>query len=79
MSKSLTGRSTTSPSMARTGTDISSLLCDACLFRLEQWLKEGTGEVPPGEFLRDLLEFGHTGFDRFFCGRCASKLESMKS
>jgi hypothetical protein len=57
-------------------TDISDMLCDACLARLERWLN---GETTPHEFLECLLIVGdESNFERFFCPRCTEKLHQLR-
>jgi hypothetical protein len=52
--------------------DISEILCDAYLARLEEWL---AGETTPHEFLEALLMLGEEPeIERFFCPRCTEKL-----
>jgi hypothetical protein len=61
---------------AATG-DISDMLCDGCLARLEQWLAGGT---TPHEFLECLLITGkESALERFFCSRCTGKLYELKA
>ena len=56
---------------AATG-DISDMLCDGCLARLEQWL---AGETTPHEFLECLLITSEEPkLERIFCPRCTEKL-----
>lgn len=60
---------------AATG-DISDMLCDGCLARLEQWLAGGT---TPHEFLDSLLIVGEeSNLERFFCPRCTEKLMRLR-
>ena len=60
---------------AATG-DISDMLCDGCLARLEQWLAGGT---TPHEFLECLLITGkESTLERFFCPRCTEKLHQLR-
>lgn len=56
--------------------DISDMLCDGCLARLEQWL---AGETTPNEFLECLLSLGQPNLDRFFCPRCTEVLYGMQA
>jgi hypothetical protein len=61
---------------AATG-DISDILCNGCLARLEQWLAGGT---TPHEFLECLLIVGEEStLERFFCPRCTGKLYELKA
>ena len=58
-------------------TEISEILCDACLARLEQWL---AGETTPHEFLEVLLILGEKRhLERFFCSRCSMLLRSASA
>lgn len=57
--------------------DISEMLCDACLARVERSLN---GETTPHEFLECLLIVGdESNFERFFCPRCTKKLHQLRS
>ena len=61
---------------AATG-DISDMLCDGCLARLEQWL---AGETTPHEFLECLLITSEEPkLERIFCPRCTEKLYQLRS
>ncbi len=58
-------------------TNISLMLCDVCLARLERWLN---GETTPHEFLECLLIVGdESNFERFFCPRCTGKLHQLRA
>jgi hypothetical protein len=57
--------------------DISDMLCDGCLARLEQSL---AGWTTPHEFLECLLITGkESNLERFFCPRCTEKLYELKA
>jgi hypothetical protein len=57
--------------------DISEMLCDACLARLEQWL---AGETTPHEFLECLLITSEEPkLERIFCPRCTEKLYGLQA
>jgi hypothetical protein len=57
--------------------DISEMLCDACLARLEQWL---VGETTPHEFLECLLITSEEPkLERIFCPRCTEKLYRLQA
>ena len=57
-------------------TDISLILCDGCLARVERSLN---GETTPHEFLECLLIVGdESNFERFFCPRCREKLHQLR-
>ena len=61
---------------AATG-DISDMLCDGCLARLEQWL---AGWTTPHEFLECLLITSEEPkLERIFCPRCTEKLYELKA
>jgi hypothetical protein len=63
----------------RTGAtgDISEMLCDGCLARLEQWLAGGT---TPHEFLECLLITSEEPtLERIFCPRCTEKLYGLQA
>jgi hypothetical protein len=56
--------------------DISDMLCDACLAKLERSLND---ETTPDEFLECLLIVGdESNFERFFCPRCTEKLHQLR-
>jgi hypothetical protein len=56
--------------------DISDMLCDACLAKLERSLN---GETTPDEVFECLLIVGdESNFERFFCPRCTEKLHQLR-
>jgi len=56
--------------------DLSLMLCDACLAKLERSLN---GETTLHEFLEALLIVGdESNFERFFCTRCTAKLHQLR-
>ena len=57
--------------------DLSLMLCDGCLAKLERSLN---GETTLHEFLEALLIVGdESNFERFFCPRCTEKLHQLRS
>jgi hypothetical protein len=57
--------------------NLSLMLCDACLAKLERSLN---GETTLHEFLEALLIVGdESNFERFFCPRCSEKLHQLRA
>jgi hypothetical protein len=57
--------------------NISDMLCDGCLARLEQWL---AGWTTPHEFLECLLITSEEPkLERIFCPRCTEKLYGLQA